>query len=407
MRITAVFLVLFGFTGCATYQGKVSLARDLLKSGQTAEAVEKLKPLAATDNGDQLIYLLDYATALQIQGSFQESNKAYLAADRLSDELDYHSVSRVAGSLLTNEEMKQYKGDTFEKIFINAQLALNYLALGELDDALVEARRINEKYLKYRSDEKKDFELNPFAKYLSALVWEADRKYDDAAIAYAEAYKISPRISSIHEDLIRSSKLARRDQEYQKWKKAFPDVVEKPEWYDKGRGELIIIVQQGWGPRKAFNPGDSRFPVLDPVFNQTQRARLNVNGVGMQESVFIYDVQGAAIQTLNDDMGALVARRLTGIVAKELAAEELRKKNELLGAVAWIAMHASDRADLRQWSTLPQTIQVIRMPLKPGTYSIDLQGLTDDGSLTSDHLEVPSVNVKAGRKVFFNWRTLH
>lgn len=144
--------------------------------------------------------------ALHLAGNLAESNKVFLFADKFAESQDYHSVSRVTGSMLLNEEMVQYKGDTFEKIFINAFLALNFLELGQLDEALVETRRMNEKYKKLRGEDKKSFELNPFAKYLSALIWEADQKWDDAYIAYSETYALDQTIQTIKSDLIRLGK---------------------------------------------------------------------------------------------------------------------------------------------------------------------------------------------------------
>jgi hypothetical protein len=392
-------------TGCATYQDQVGESRRMMSQGNVNQALSKFGELAAKDDGDKLVHLLDYGVALEIANQIPESNKVLLQADKLSDELDYHSVSRVAGSLLTSEEMIQYKGDTFEKIFINAYLAMNYLELGKFDDALVECRRINDKYLKLRGEEKKNFELNPFAKYLSAVVWEATGQYDDAYIAYSEAYKLSPYISTIREDLIRSSKRARRMDDYDKWKKEFPEVQEKPEWYDRTFGELVVIYQQGWGPRKAPDPASPRFPILRPTYNATQKARVEVAGKPY-ESRFVYSVEEAAIRTLMEDRGALLARRMGGIVAKEVAADQLRRKNELLGFAAWVFFHASDRADVRQWSLLPQSIQLIRVPLKPGKYKFAVQGLGYDGSLTGESSEEREVEIKAGRKVFVNWRSL-
>ncbi|MBX3034949.1 MAG: hypothetical protein KF865_13600 [Bdellovibrionaceae bacterium] len=404
--VAGLFLFPALLAACATYQSKVSQARSLLEEGRGKEAIEKLESLARTADGDQLVYLLDYASALQINGQYKESSKAFLQADRLAEAVDYQSVSRVAGSLLLSEEMKQYKGDTFEKIYINAQLALNFLELGQLDDALVEARRMNEKYVKLRGEDKKDFELNPFAKYLSAVVWEADRKYDDALIAYREAYKISPSIQGLPEDLIRASKLAQRPDEYQKWKKTFPHVKENPAWYDKKKGELVVIVQQGWGPRKVFSAGDARWPDLAPVDSRTQSARLEIPGHPEVESKKVYDVQSAAIQTLNDDRASLFARRVGAFAAKEVAADQIRQKNELLGFVAWFAMHASDRADLRQWSTLPQSVQFIRVPLSAGDYKISLQGLGADDRPTADRLESREIKIRPGQKTFVVWRAL-
>lgn len=407
-RLTPIVVGLFfslSLVGCATYQNKVQVARDSLANRDYQKALDSLKPLADEEGKDQLVYLLDYATALQIAGRLKESNQVFLQADRLSELVDYHSVSKIAGSLALNEEMVQYKGDTFEKIFINAYLAMNFLEMGNLDDALVEARRINEKYLKYRQDDKKKFELNSFSKYLSAVVWEASRSYDDAYIAYNEAYKIDPTISTIREDLIRSAKLARRMDTYKDWKKKFPEVTEQDSWYDKKLGEIVIIYQQGWGPRKISSPNEYRFPSLAPVYSQTQRARLTITDKSYL-SKEVYDVQQAAIATLKEDQGLLIAKRLAGVATKAVLSDQVRQKNELLGSLTWIALNVADRADVRQWSTLPQTIQTVRVQLPPGKYQIHLDGLNSSDTPTGESLEGREVEIKSGQKKFVVWRSL-
>lgn len=404
MKVFIAGVLSLGTLGCATYQSNVGAARIALETGNLESALTDLKKFADTENGDQLVYLLDYATALQIAGRYKESNTYFLKADQLAESLDYHSISRVTGSLLLNEEVKQYKGDTFEKIFINAELALNFLELDQRDDALVEARRINEKFQKLRQEDKKSFEMNPFAKYLSALIWEADKKYDDASIAYNEAYKISPIIDGIEADLIRSAKLAQRPDEYKKWKAKFPAVKEEPWWYNKKQAEIIVIHQQGWGPRKDFNPGDTTWPILRRVSSRTNSSEAMVGGEKVKSRI-VYDVADAAIESLNDDRGALLARRVGAYVAKDVVAERIRKDNELLGVLAWFAMHASERADLRQWSTLPRSIQVIRIPVKEGSNDIVVQGLDVMGAPTADRLERKNLHLRAGEKKFLVWRT--
>lgn len=406
-RLTPVVGLFFtlNLLGCATYQNKVQDAREALVRRDYSKALADLKPLAEKENDDQLVYLLDYGVALQLSGKLKESNEIFLKADRLAEMVDYQSISRIAGSLALNEEMVQYKGDTFEKIFINAYLAMNFLELGQLDDALVEARRINEKYLKYRADEKKAFELNAFSKYLSAVVWEASRSYDDAYIAYNEAFKIDPTISTIREDLIRSAKLARRMDTYQSWKKQFPEVKEQPSWYEKNLGELVVIYQQGWGPRKVASANEYRFPSLMPVYSETQQARLDIT----QKSYLsheVYDVQKAAIETLRDDQGILIAKRLGGIATKAVLSDQVRQKNELLGSLTWIALNVADRADVRQWSTLPQTIQMIRVQLPVGKYKFNIEGLNSSGGYTGESLETREVEIKSGQKKFVIWRSL-
>jgi hypothetical protein len=395
--------------GCATYQGKVAQARSALSEHNYDKALKELEPLAHDEGGDQLVYILDYATALQISGNLKQSNYYFLKADKLSEHLDFQSLSRQAGSLLFSEEMNQYKGDTFEKVFINAYLAMNYLQLGLFDDAMVEARRINEKYIKYRNEEKKFFELNSFSKYLSAIIWEANRSYDDAYIAYHEAYKIDPSIGRIRQDLIRSAKLARRMDSYSQWKNNFPDIKEEHSWYDNSNAELIVIFQQGWGPRK-FEPfyNDLHLPDLIGVKSNTKFAELNIKGQNQisATSTLIYDVQSAAINTLKDDLAPLVAKRIAAKVAKAAAAKEIRKGNPLLGDLSSMAMALADRADLRQWSMLPQTIQMIRVYLPAGKYKFDLKGFDEFSRATGEALTDQEVELKKGEKKFVIWRSL-
>lgn len=398
-------LFILNLVGCATYQSKVQEARNALTRRDYDKSLSELKPLAEKEGDDQLVYLLDYGVALQVAGRIKESNQVFLKADRLAELIDYQSVSRIAGSLALNEEMVQYKGDTFEKVFINAYLAMNYLGIGQLDEALVEARRINEKYLKYRADEKQNFELNSFSKYLSAVIWEASHNYDDAYIAYNEAYKIDPIISTIREDLIRSAKLARRMDAYREWKKKFPEVKEEDSWYDKSLGELVIIYQQGWGPRKTASPNEYRFPVLVPVYSETQSALLTIQNSNYS-SHEVYDVQRAATNTLNEDQSILIAKRVAGIATKAVLSDQIRQKNQLLGDLAWIAMNVADRADVRQWSMLPQTIQTIRVPLRAGKYKFYLQGLNASGVPTGESFEGQDVEIQTGQKKFIIWRSL-
>lgn len=401
------FFFLIGLVSCSTYSGKLSEPKKFLKSGQYDSALELLKPLAEKPGDDQLVYVLDYATALQMAGQYKESSKYFLLSDKIAEAQDYHSVSNVVGATLGGEEMIQYKGESFEKYLINTMAAINYLMMGQHDDALVEARRINEKISKMKMDNRDPYELSPFAKYLSAIIWESDQKYDDAYIDIAGAYKLDPSIPFICGDLIRISKKARRMEDHAKWKQECHSQEEKNEWYDKSMGELVVIYQQGWGPEKRPRPDSPRYPHLVSVYSETQSTRLVLNGVEqLSPSQVVYNIQDMAIKTMNADYGALIARRVGGVVAKAVVSDQIRQKNELLGFVAWVAMNVSDRADLRQWSTLPRNIQMHRVWLKPGIYQIQLKGLDYSNSHTGEDSAEVKIEIKPGRKTFYNWRSL-
>lgn len=406
LQVAGLFFLSITSISCATYQGKVAQSRELIVQGQYAEATKFLEPLAKEDNGDQLVYLLDYAVALQLEGKIKEANAALQKADRLADIQDYLSVGRQAGSLVLNQEMVQYKGDSFEKIYINAAGALNYLEINQLDEALVETRRMNEKYNLLNTEDRKTFEKNVFGKYLSAMIWEANQSWDDAYIAYAEAYKLDPLIPTLPEDLIRSAKKSRRLDSYQKWKKEYPSVKEDSRWYDKAYGEIVVIFEQGWGPRKTQYDPRNALPILMPVRSETQRVKATIGGIGDFSSELVYNVEKAAIETLQHDYGWLAAKRVGAFATKAILADQVRQKNEALGLVAAIALHASERADLRQWSTLPQTVQVVRVPVKAGQYDVHLQGIGFGGTPTAESKSYKDIVVKPQRSTFLRWRSI-
>lgn len=390
---------------CATYQTGMQASIDMIRARKFPEASDKLKEKAFMESDDQVVYLLEYATAQQLAGNFKESVRAFLLAEDLTAVKDYHSLSRVTGSLLLNEGMVQYKGEDYEKVYINAMLAINFLAMNDRDAARVETRKINEKLYKYKFEAKRDFNQDPFAYYLSATIWEANREYDDALIDYKKSYELNPNNYYLKQDLLRISKLARRPDEFEKYRKEFgPDIKVEDL---RSKGEIIGIVQQGWAPRKFPHPQHPRIPKLNPVYSGTQRARLVVSGVGEEDSEVVTSVESVAIKNLDDQYAGLIAKRMAGVATKAVVADQLRQKNELLGQLAWIGMNVADQADLRQWVTLPRSFQIIRFPLKQGTYKVHFEGLNVSGTPSGENSDEMTIKVSAGKKIFLPWRSLN
>lgn len=404
MKALVVPALLVVLVGCATYQSKVHQSKEALRQGRYHEAIEQLQALVEKEKDDKLVYLLDYATALQMAGRLKESTQAYLDADRLMEINDYHSVSNIVTATLGSEEMIQYKGESFEKYLVNVMLALNFLSENNLDSAMVEARRINEKLSKMKMEGRKPFELSPFANYLSATIWEADKKYDDAYIDFERAYKLDPSIPVIGEDLIRTAFLARRTESLRKWQKQFPDIPDPKQWVLPKATEVIIIVMQGWGPKKVPRVDEPRFPTLVASPSETKKIEVWENLKKLGETQVVYNIEKVAMETLAEDYSSLAARRFGAVIAKEVVADQIRQKDEALGALAWFIMHASDRADLRQWSTLPASIQIKRIQAKPGSFGFTLRGIGAEGAPTGESHEVVIENLKPGEKRFIVWR---
>lgn len=389
--------------GCSLYQFKMYEARKKLKAGQVESSLTILKKHVEESSDDKLVYLMDYGTALQIAGRYKESNEAFLLAHDIAEIQDYHSVSKITASLLFSESMVQYKGDHFEKVFINAMLALNFLMLGNHEAALVETRRLNEKLYKLKVEGGKSYEENEFAYYLAGMIWESDRKYDDAYIDYKKAYQINPNMPFIKQDLLRTSYFARRMQAHKKHLKEF-NMKFNPRDY-KNKSELVMIYQQGWGPVKKPSPQAPRFPALFPVSSQTMAAKIVVDE-NKYETQKIFDVTSEAINTLKEQYAALIAKRVAAEATKIAVSKTLEKENEGLGQLAYAVMKMADTADLRQWSTLPNSFQLQRIWLKPGSYDVSVKGITMNSQPSGETHQFKDVQMKRNKKTFLTWRSL-
>ncbi len=395
-------LLVLVIASCATYQSKVEKARDQLSMGSPQMAASLFAEKASEEGKDQLLFMLDYGIALHEAGDLEKSNEILIQADRLAEVKDYTSLSREAGSLFLNEALIQYKSERFENILINTYLALNFTLMGDYENALVECRRIDNKIYKQKL-ENEDARKSFFARYLSAMIWEAQGKWDSAYIDYKNAYEINPNLSYLGKDLIRSAWRARRQQDLADWKHKYPhfdlsDIKQET----RNNGELVFIYQQGWIPRKRPRPENFRFPHLVPQYTGFTEAVVEVDGTRKSTSNMLYDVGREATRTLDNDYAYLVAKKVAGFIAKEIAADQIRQRNEALGALALIAMHVSDQADLRQWSTLPDSFQITKISLPPGSHAIKVYA---QGSAGERLIFDSTIEIKKGRKTFISERT--
>jgi hypothetical protein len=344
--------------------------------------------------------------ALQLAGDYKASEKDWISADHMSEVKDYVSLSTEAATLLTNDNIKQYKGEDFEKVIINAFLAIDYAVEGNFEDALVECRRVNGKLTRYRLEAKRNYEQNPFARYLSGLIWENTGHPEDAYIDFKSTYDLEPNFPYLKNDLVRLAKKLDREEDQKKWQQEFGvSSFQTPR--DDGRtGEVVMIFQQGRTAVKRPNPASQRFPKFFRQPSYTQEARVEAVGENVTEFTHrIYSISEVAIKTLDDAYAGLVAKRLAGVAAKAVVADQVVQHNQLLGIATWIGLNAMDRADLRYWDTLPDTLQFARLRLPPGEHTIKIEGLSGTGQPTGEQATFQA-KVFPGRKTFLTWRSL-
>lgn len=396
---------IFIFTGCANYQRIVSNTHKLIRQGQAHKAADLLKERAYQEGKDQLVFLMEYGTALQLAGDYLESNKVFIYANELIKEKDHHSVSKIASSLALNDGMLQYKGEDFENMNINVQAALNHTMMGDQNSTRIEVRRLEEKLSYFKTEGKKKYLQNSFAHYLAALTWEQSGDWDSAYIHYMKIYEDYPGTAGLADDLLRAAVRRGNRQNVKEWSKK-SKLTEAQIRKQRKMAEVVLLFEQGWIPRKRPNPRFKSLPKLYPTPSTTKQASLKIGGYSEVRTHIVYDLESVAISTLGEKYGAMVAKKIAAIATKEILSDQVRQKDEGLGALTNLLLHISDQADLRQWSTLPETYQATKMWIQPGTYTVKVTGLTAAGFPSGELKNIESFEVKAGTKNILHWRSL-
>ena len=139
----------------------------------------------------RVLYGMDRGMTLHLAGDYQQSNAVLEQAEEELDRLYTRKIRTETLAFMTNDTALPYEGDPYEQVLINVLKALNYAVLGQWQDALVEARRIDHRLnvLSDRTKEKNAYRDDGFARYLSGILYESTGDVNNAFIAYRKAYE--------------------------------------------------------------------------------------------------------------------------------------------------------------------------------------------------------------------------
>ncbi|MDR2102323.1 MAG: hypothetical protein LBP43_07105 [Treponema sp.] len=96
-------------------------------------------------NRDTILYYLDKGMLTHYAGLYGESSRLLEEGERAIEAAFTKSLTMEIGTYLLNDNVREYAGEDYEDIYINAFNALNYYHRGDLEGALVEIRRMNNK----------------------------------------------------------------------------------------------------------------------------------------------------------------------------------------------------------------------------------------------------------------------
>ena len=368
------------WSGCAgDYVARTRNLRTAYESESYDRALAELEAVGRQGSRkDRLLVLLDEGMVLHAAGRWRDSIRVLAEADRLAGELDAISVSEEAGTLLTNERERAYRGEDFEKLMIPVLQALNYAELGEDEEALVEVRRVNERLQKMIVEESKPYEQLAIARYIGGVLYEDQGEWDSAYIDYAKALELEPGLGPLAEPLLRLAKKTGRREEYERLRQRFPDVGHEP--LGKGEGQLVVVVEAGLSPEKEPADRYTETHELIQVPRYRERgsprpARVWVGEGREARTVTVTSLSEVARVHLEDRIGRLLARQLAavGVKAGLAAGAGALTKSREVGALTFLLLNAMNEPDLRSWLSLPAEFQVARLRLPGGRHLVNVE----------------------------------
>ncbi len=421
--------VVLGVNSCATYyQSNFEFNRQF-ESGNLKAAVQTLKKRAGQANGkDRFLYFVNKGLVLSMLGEYEESNRffeeAYLFWEDFKE--DYF---RESAAYLTNPMVTVYRGEDHEHLMLLYYKAMNFLKLGNEESALVECRRLSIRLqqLSDRYTEDNRYKHDAFINNLMGIIYDSDKDYNNAFIAYrnaADAYRTEyekmfnlPAPRQLKLDLLRTAWLSGFIDEFEKYKREFN--MSDYQYQEKSGGELVFFWHNGLAPVKAewgvnflvdhgrsgqvtFFNRELNLSFTFPTGNISENerrglARLEVFRVAFPRYVerpphfreaalkvgdAEYNLEQAenvnkiAFKLLEERMGHEFAKALIRVALKKASEYALKKEDRGAGALLGLFNAITEKADTRNWQTLPHSIYYTRVPLPEGqnTVSFSLDG---------------------------------
>ena len=451
-------LVLF-LCSCATYNQRIAKYYTHVQKGDFVAANKDLdhNRLIKKDR-NKLLYMLEKGKTYYMLRQPDSSNLYFNQADAYIEQT-YTNAKDVAVGTLVNPMMERYKGEDFEKFMIHYYKALNYLYLNETEDAIVEARRIDLQS-QLQKDKFKDkttrYSKDAFSLMLQGLLYESAGDINNAFISYRNAVDVYLANSSqtyygitmpkqLQLDLLRSAYLLGFQSDLEEYERKL-NMQYQPQKIADG-GELILFWENGFAPIKDqqefffslmrdqagfyFSDGQNRLPFVGAV-------GVNMNGVRLSDlSTFrvafpkyvarplfytsatvssdgyemnlekAEDINELAFETLRQRFVKEMATALSRLAVKKIAEYMVKGdgQNDLRDGIAFgMQLYSlfSEKADTRNWQTLPSTISYARIPLKKGKNEIQIKAINKSGGS-----DIQTININGtGGMTFYHYTTL-
>lgn len=370
--------------GCVSYNARTGNAMGAFESGRFGAATERFEK--ALDDGPPFLRGAEIGMVELVRGNWPAAVEALTAAAEAVEDVEREALvsPENAGELLLswtlNEGFTEYEGEAYERAMLHACLGLAYLALGKREDVRVEARRVDPLLTTYEELYETRYAAGGLAHALSAFTYELDEDWGDAYIDWQRMADKGIGGELAGRSLVRLSRALGRTEDHARWVERFGDSPPPPQ----DSAKVIVIAGVGLGPRKEearldLPTGDGvlswAVPVIrlrpQPVAHLVLESPLH--GARVRTSL-LEDVGTVAKRNLEDRVAWMAAKSTVRTFLKRGLREKLHDEHGDFGAVVGDLFNIlTERADLRAWTTLPNSWQAARLFVPPGPVDLTLE----------------------------------
>ena len=418
-RGCAIAFVALLCTGCATFRSYDKELRgtiNAVSSGNVDGAIQVLQSNNKSEKKD-LLYYLELGELQRLKDRYRDSQASWMSADQrvhsweAAAKADPTRLLGGATALMLNDKSRPYEGHDYEKVMLTTRVALNFLAMGDFDNARVAIKQTHEReavIADLRAKEVREIErdtgkrgaqtsfkeLNGYpvqtidnpqvnalrnsyqsalSHYLAGFIYEAQSEPSLAAAGYRQAIELQPN-QPLLEDALRG-------------------LDQRVAASDDSLTDVLFVVETGTAPAREsrsfplpipVNYTWVLIPISFPVMQTTSSfpppAQLQVDSGESLPIVPITSIDLMSRRALRDEMPGIMVRGAIRSTAKAVAQYQLqhqaqRKDNEWIGLAALaltLGNYVTESADERTWRTLPAEIAIARGRMAPGEHSITL-----------------------------------
>lgn len=391
------------------------------------EILEKNKKYYYSKN-DSVLYYLDQGLLRHFAADYESSNSYLSSAEKEIEQNFTKSVIQKIGQAVINDTVAEYSGETYEDIYTNIFMCLNYIHRNEFEDAMVEIRRFDNKMkvvgMEYQDlinaqkqtleqeykysgadsvDSSVEFHNSAFARYLSMLLYRSQNDLNSAEIDYKkirEAFSTQPSIYDF----------------------SIPECIDGELCVPDDMARVNVICFTGRSPVKTEEvlriPFDGAYyklalPVLSPVPSRIYSVQAVMKN---RETQKVYTADLSALEkidnivedTYKQHYAAMYTRALARSIGKSVTsgvfgAVSENNSDSMIGAIfavlnlfSQVTTEATERADVRICRYFPSLVSVCGVTVPDGVYDIAVNYYGRNNSLLHTH-SVSNFEVKAGK----------